>query len=454
MDFSFRERFFTTKEAADSSGYTADYVARLLRSGRVEGQKVGHNWFVEKKSLNQFLLQQQASGVAVLAYDSPQILQQPVRKSVQRKSTFSDIFAPAALSEDVSDHILDASYHSHSRALGIAIAVVLMGVAAGQTAILPSVSQYIAYVGQETQTGFAAAFGALPAVLAEHLQSQQDALRAHTNDTTLLPSFADTPSLTLDETTRQVSSTGYAAPHPIIPTHTNSQLAAAAFASAGQSVSTAYATLRSPARAVQAASDTYLSLGMAEYAGIAAAFEGYRSFARFMGAQVYAVAVLVHRSITATPGVLTRIGLVTGNAVVGATHAAINADVALAYGIATAAPETAQTLTLVTGNTGAILAGAAAALPQVAVGAYRQVTAAPATFAPALAERVWSVEFAAADRFLTWMGETQSHYLAFLTTAGRLTYEGTSSAGASLAGAASALFVPLTNTSLAAPSGS
>lgn len=47
--------YLSSKEAGRVSGYTSDYIARLARQGKVEATRVGTQWFVEPKSLEQFL---------------------------------------------------------------------------------------------------------------------------------------------------------------------------------------------------------------------------------------------------------------------------------------------------------------------------------------------------------------------------------------------------------------
>lgn len=47
--------FLSSKEAARLSGYTSDYVARLARLKKVNATRVGTQWFVEPKSLEDFL---------------------------------------------------------------------------------------------------------------------------------------------------------------------------------------------------------------------------------------------------------------------------------------------------------------------------------------------------------------------------------------------------------------
>jgi len=45
--------FITLKEAGQISGYHPDYIGALIRSNKVKGKKVGKNWFVSKKEVQE-----------------------------------------------------------------------------------------------------------------------------------------------------------------------------------------------------------------------------------------------------------------------------------------------------------------------------------------------------------------------------------------------------------------
>jgi hypothetical protein len=45
--------FITLKEAGSISGYHPDYIGALIRSKKVKGKKVGKNWFVSKKEVQE-----------------------------------------------------------------------------------------------------------------------------------------------------------------------------------------------------------------------------------------------------------------------------------------------------------------------------------------------------------------------------------------------------------------
>jgi len=45
--------------AASYSGYSLQYVRRLLRNGKVEGTKIGQSWLVDKGALDLYIEQAQ-----------------------------------------------------------------------------------------------------------------------------------------------------------------------------------------------------------------------------------------------------------------------------------------------------------------------------------------------------------------------------------------------------------
>lgn len=52
----------STAEARDRSGLTQEHIQWLLRHGRLEGFKVGHDWLVFEDSLLEFLAQPRKPG--------------------------------------------------------------------------------------------------------------------------------------------------------------------------------------------------------------------------------------------------------------------------------------------------------------------------------------------------------------------------------------------------------
>jgi excisionase family DNA binding protein len=43
--------WITTKQAAEISGYHAEYIRRLIRSGDIEAQKLGRDWVMKRADL-------------------------------------------------------------------------------------------------------------------------------------------------------------------------------------------------------------------------------------------------------------------------------------------------------------------------------------------------------------------------------------------------------------------
>jgi len=53
------KRFVSASDASLHSGLTRDYVAKLCRDGKVNGRRVGKNWYVEHSALQDFLVSQE-----------------------------------------------------------------------------------------------------------------------------------------------------------------------------------------------------------------------------------------------------------------------------------------------------------------------------------------------------------------------------------------------------------
>lgn len=43
--------YISTKEAAELTGYTRQYIANLLKNGKVQGRMVGNRWLVLRQSI-------------------------------------------------------------------------------------------------------------------------------------------------------------------------------------------------------------------------------------------------------------------------------------------------------------------------------------------------------------------------------------------------------------------
>lgn len=47
--------WISVDEAADLSGYNSEYVRRLIRNEQIQAEKKGWQWWVDKKSLLEYL---------------------------------------------------------------------------------------------------------------------------------------------------------------------------------------------------------------------------------------------------------------------------------------------------------------------------------------------------------------------------------------------------------------
>jgi len=46
-----KHNFLTTAMVAEKFGFTADYIRRLIASGKIKAEKLGHDWIVSKKDI-------------------------------------------------------------------------------------------------------------------------------------------------------------------------------------------------------------------------------------------------------------------------------------------------------------------------------------------------------------------------------------------------------------------
>ena len=52
------EKIISLKKAAENSGYHPDYLGYLIRNGKLEGKKIGRNWFTTEKAIKDFMAAQ------------------------------------------------------------------------------------------------------------------------------------------------------------------------------------------------------------------------------------------------------------------------------------------------------------------------------------------------------------------------------------------------------------
>ena len=56
--------WLTTRGAAELSGYSAKYLRRLARQGRIDARKVGRDWLINRESLLAYVAEMDCLGPA------------------------------------------------------------------------------------------------------------------------------------------------------------------------------------------------------------------------------------------------------------------------------------------------------------------------------------------------------------------------------------------------------
>ena len=49
------EDWITTTEAVNLTGYSQEYIRRILRTGKIKGRKWGRDWMVDRDSLVEYM---------------------------------------------------------------------------------------------------------------------------------------------------------------------------------------------------------------------------------------------------------------------------------------------------------------------------------------------------------------------------------------------------------------
>ena len=62
LDWASMPDWITTAEAVDISGYHSDYLRRLMREGKIAGEKKGQMWWIDRDSLQSYLAQMESLG--------------------------------------------------------------------------------------------------------------------------------------------------------------------------------------------------------------------------------------------------------------------------------------------------------------------------------------------------------------------------------------------------------
>lgn len=58
-----KDTLITLSQAADTYGYSGDYLRRLAEKGRLKAQKLGHQWLTTADDVETFLVSREKRGV-------------------------------------------------------------------------------------------------------------------------------------------------------------------------------------------------------------------------------------------------------------------------------------------------------------------------------------------------------------------------------------------------------
>lgn len=80
------KKFLSSKRAGELAGYTNDYIARLCRQGKVDGQMVGRAWYVDEESFQNFVdtnaLQKERRSIQLSKERKKEYVSSPKKKKI------------------------------------------------------------------------------------------------------------------------------------------------------------------------------------------------------------------------------------------------------------------------------------------------------------------------------------------------------------------------------------
>ncbi|HYD92896.1 MAG TPA: hypothetical protein VEB18_00325 [Candidatus Paceibacterota bacterium] len=135
MDPLLDKKYISSKEASELSGYHSDYLARLCRTGAINGTRVGRTWLINRASLLRFVANQdlqkkknaqELSRLREKEYRAAQVVSKPTVSAKKSRSVPSPYFAPSQATAALS-----------------AILIVTGGLLIGQTKVIESSSNFI-----------------------------------------------------------------------------------------------------------------------------------------------------------------------------------------------------------------------------------------------------------------------------------------------------------------------
>ena len=415
MDEIFEKKLISTKNAAELSGYSSDYLSRLARSGKIHGKRIGRSWFVDKDSLMNFLAHQEDRKI-----DYARALAR-ARETEYREYNSSLRNATKTLSKPVRVPFADIarkSINSQAFAFSVATVVVVSSALLAHAAVLPSLADGALSMAGEAASGFSATFGNIPSNIIANVD--EASVNAHSvspmlrkessfalrnyNGKIKISLFAEQnlfSSLRIaDNKNISVYPVSLVLPARVSNAVSTSTQKTFSIADAESFALTTYSLIDSPSHLARTFAATYVTVGSNSYAAILESFNAYRSFIKYSGNESLTLASSARDTLAVAPNFISQINLAIGNSIIDGTHVAIHTDVTGAYGVSVAAPAVSRaTFALVVG-TGNMLAVSTARTPALATSAFLNTAKIPATVAPELAQTFFGAEYYGASRFV------------------------------------------------------
>lgn len=284
MDFSHSKNLITTKEAGASSGYTADYIARLIRSGKIEGKKVGHNWFVNKESLDSFLVGQEKRDTGMPGEVTLNMT--PKEKTLPGPWHTEGQGAVQVLVSSGGGEYGSGSFFSHAIAAGTAFLIIAIGAAIADTRVLTQVAGQVSSLAAEAAQGFSLAFEPILTRTIAQARASNNVTRIETTRSLRSAVAGALESLPLARIEIPAIGTAMAKEYD------------ASYSFVARAVPTALpphtnATVADPSRLIAAAGAAYTTLGDSAYRRITQALGAYYAFVQSAGADALSVGVSV-----------------------------------------------------------------------------------------------------------------------------------------------------------------
>ncbi|MEK7060555.1 MAG: helix-turn-helix domain-containing protein, partial [Patescibacteria group bacterium] len=418
----FEKNLIPTKEAAELSGYTSDYLSRLARSGKISACRVGHTWLVDVESLTHFLNKQgdrkidYARALARAREEEYRALNSPVQKVT------GTLTKPLPMPEKLG--IAVTAFRTHALAVSLSLAVVVSGALAQHQIIFGA--GLVAQVANEAHYGFGETFGNIPSRIAARIEKAGSDMRSVSPALKVANASISNPFANLDLSSLQMAVTeGGREPRFVSSKQIISfSTAPITFENLQMSALNAYGFFTSASRITNFLTGAHNKIGTISYDAISEIFSSYEFLVENSGIKTLTLSVSARDAIATAPRIVSDINLAFGNAIIKTAHSAIRADTLLAYGLAEMAPKSSRAAVAFIGEVGGTLAGVTV---RTTVETPIRIALALRSFSeagPAIASSVFNAEYGASARFVKDIQSVSGIYLGAVKTAGRLYSDG------------------------------